>query len=299
MRGDSLLAAGTTHLPDAPGESLSVRDRGQPIFLFDGVSVFNLRSVARPKHIQLADGTLIPILYEDRSVLAIDKPAGWMLVPYNWDKTGRNLQLAISSAILGGSFWARSRSLRFLKYVHRLDAETTGILLFGKSPGAVRSYGELFESRRMHKRYLAVVRGNPEQDEWVCKARLGPDPKEHGLHRVDPRGKEAETQFKVLERANRLALIEARPVTGRTHQIRLHLEHSGLPIVGDSQYGAPEDRSRRNLPMALRAVELQYDDPFLRKRVRITAPSEKFCAQFMKPAESSSNVREAGRVEPR
>jgi 23S rRNA pseudouridine1911/1915/1917 synthase len=231
--------------------------------------------------IQLADGTTIPILYEDRSVLAIDKPAGWMLVPYNWDKTGRNLQLAISSAILGGAFWARSRSLRFLKYVHRLDAETTGILLFGKSPGAVRSYGELFESRRMRKRYLAVVRGDPKDEQWVCKVRLGPDPKEHGRHQVDPHGKDAETQFKVIERRNGLALIEARPVTGRTHQIRLHLGHAGLPIVGDTMYGAPEDRARRNPPMALRAVELEYEDPFRRNRVRITAPSNEFVEQFL------------------
>jgi RluA family pseudouridine synthase len=237
--------------------------------------------VARPNRIELGNGTEIQILYEDRSVLAIDKPAGWMLVPYNWDKTGRNLQLAISSGVLGGAFWARSRSLKFLRYVHRLDAETTGILLFAKSPGAVRSYGDLFESRRMHKRYLAVARGNPKEDEWVCKAKLGPDPKEHGRHRIDLQGKESETKFKVIERKNGLALIEARPVTGRTHQIRLHLEHAHLPILGDPMYGTPQDRARRNALMALRAVELEYDDPFLRKHVRITAATEEFIEQFL------------------
>jgi RluA family pseudouridine synthase len=238
-------------------------------------------AVARPNAIQLADGTSIPILYEDRSVLAMDKPAGWMLVPYSWDKTGRNLQLAISSAVEGGAFWARSRSLRFLKYIHRLDAETTGILLFGKSAGAVRSYGELFESRRMHKRYLAVVRGSPKQKEWVCRAKLGPDPAEHGRHRVDARGKEAETSFRMIEQRNGLTLIEARPVTGRTHQIRLHLMEAGLPIVGDTMYGVAEEKGRRNPPMALRAVGLEYEDPFLRKKVRISAPSEAFVAQFL------------------
>jgi RluA family pseudouridine synthase len=237
--------------------------------------------VARPNRIELADGTSIPILYEDRSVLAIDKPAGWMLVPYNWDKTGRNLQLAISSAVLGGAFWARTRNLRFLKYVHRLDAETTGILLFAKSPGALRTFSELFETRRMQKRYLAVVRGNPKQDEWICRAKLGPDPKEHGRHRVDARGKDAETAFSVLERKDGLALIEATPVTGRTHQIRLHLVDAELPIVGDIMYGAPEDRAAPNAQMALRAVGLEYQDPFTRKRVRITAPSEKFVEQFI------------------
>ncbi|HEX7858965.1 MAG TPA: RluA family pseudouridine synthase [Verrucomicrobiae bacterium] len=236
--------------------------------------------------IVLTDGTTIPILYEDRSVLAIDKPAGWMLVPYNWDKTSRNLQLAISSAVLGGAFWARSRNIRFLKYIHRLDAETTGILLFAKSAGALRSYGELFESRRMHKRYLAVVRGNPQQNEWTCRARLGPDPNEHGRHRVVPgskpstESKDAETHFKVLQRANNLALIEASPITGRTHQIRLHLSDAHLPIIGDTMYGAPEDRTRRNPPMALRAVALEFQDPFNRKPVRISAHTEDFIAQF-------------------
>src|ERR1051325_9038071 len=105
--------------------------------------------MARPNVIQLGDEVSIPILYEDRSALAIDKPVGWMLVPYTWDRTGRNLQLAISSSILGGEFWARSRNLKFLKYVHRLDADTSGVLLFAKSPGAVRTYSDLFESRRM------------------------------------------------------------------------------------------------------------------------------------------------------
>jgi RluA family pseudouridine synthase len=244
--------------------------------------------------IVLTDGTSIQILYEDRAVLAIDKPAGWMLVPYNWDKTGRNLQLAISSAILGGAFWARSRNLRFLKYVHRLDAETTGILLFAKSPGAVRTWGELFESRRMHKRYLAVVHGTPPQDRWTCNARLGPDPKEHGRHRVVPAGKsaaeskDAETHFTVLDRKNNVALIEASPVTGRTHQIRLHLQHAGLPIVGDTMYGTPEDRARRNPPMALRAIALEFQDPFSRKPIRIAAPTEQFLRQFFNAAVDGS-----------
>ena len=237
--------------------------------------------MARPNRIELGDDTSIPILYEDRSVLAIDKPVGWMLVPFNWDKTGRNLQLAISSAIRSNAFWVRSRNLRFLKYVHRLDAETTGILLFGKSAGAVRTFGDLFESRRMHKRYLAVVRGDPKHDHWVCRARLGPDPKEHGRHRVDPRGKDSETHFKVIEQKNGLTLIEARPVTGRTHQIRLHLKDAGLPIVGDTMYGSPEDHSLRNPLMALRAVELEYRDPFLHKPVRITAPTQEFIDHFL------------------
>ena len=236
--------------------------------------------MTRPNVIELGDEVSIPILYEDRAVLAIDKPAGWMLVPYNWDRTGRNLQLAISSSILGREFWARSRNLKFLKYVHRLDAETTGVLLFAKSQGALNTFSDLFESRRMNKRYLAVVRGNPKKDEWLCDAKLGPDPKEHSRHRVDPKGKQAETFFKVLDRKEGLALLEARPFTGRTHQIRIHLAHAGLPIVGDTMYGAPQDRSRKTAPMGLRAVGLEYLDPFRRRPIKIQAPIDAFISEF-------------------
>src|SRR6266568_3166767 len=112
--------------------------------------------MAKPDHIELPTEERIAILYEDRSVLAIDKPRDWMLVPFSWQKTNRNLQAALASSIAAGDFWARSRGLRFLKFVHRLDAETTGILLLAKSPGAVTTYGSLFESREMDKTYLAV-----------------------------------------------------------------------------------------------------------------------------------------------
>src|SRR6185312_3610095 len=118
--------------------------------------------------IELPTGEKISVLYEDRSVMAIDKPRGWMLVPFSWQKTSRNLQAALVSSIAAKDFWARSRNLKFLRFVHRLDADTTGILLFAKSLGAVDSYGNLFESRKMEKVYLAVVHGKPKQNEWVC-----------------------------------------------------------------------------------------------------------------------------------
>src|SRR5213593_2527572 len=103
--------------------------------------------MAKTSYIELGSGEQIPILYEDRSVLAIDKPRGWMLVPFSWQRTDRNLQAALSSSIAAKDFWARSRNIRFLRFVHRLDAETTGVLLFAKSPGATKSYSRLFESR--------------------------------------------------------------------------------------------------------------------------------------------------------
>jgi 23S rRNA pseudouridine1911/1915/1917 synthase len=221
----------------------------------------------------------IPILYEDRSVLAIDKPAGWLLIPSHWENTGRNLQLALESSMRSGEFWAKSRNLRFLKFVHRLDAETSGILLFARSAGGVPVYSKLFESRQMHKHYLAVVDGNPEPENWVVSAPIGESDRP-GRMQVDPKnGRDAVTEFTVLARNPKQALLLAKPITGRTHQIRVHLKHSGTAVAGDTLYGGsqPVDKS---FPMGLRAVGLAYHDPFTRRRVEIRAAIDDFCRAF-------------------
>lgn len=248
--------------------------------------------MARPQCIELDDGrdlTRIPILYEDRSVIAIDKPAGWLLVPFSWQRTRRNLQAAITSSIAARHFWAKSRNLKFLRHVHRLDGETSGVLLLAKSPGALDTCSDLFESRKMEKIYLAVVRGAPKSTAWVCRASLAPDPGQIGRVRVDRKnGKEAETAFRLLQTAGAQSLIEARPVTGRTHQIRVHLREAGLPIVGDGLYGSQaaaaagpaKGGEHRRFPLGLRAVSLAYFDPFQRRQVRIEAPVADFLAAF-------------------
>jgi RluA family pseudouridine synthase len=235
----------------------------------------------KPQSIQLGRAVEIPILYEDRSVLAIDKPAGWMLLPAHWEGTAENLQLAITSSIRAGDFWARSRNLKFLRFVHRLDADTTGILLFAKSPGAVAGFSRLFESRQIHKTYYVVVDGEPAHTEWRCSLPLGPDPRQPSRMIVDRRsGKEAETIFRVLHRASGKTLVAANPLTGRTHQIRVHLAAKGCPVLGDVLYGPPKQKRIRGFPLALRAVELEYNDPFTRKLVRISASVERFLRAY-------------------
>jgi len=249
--------------------------------------------MAKTDHLELGNGEKIAILHEDRSVIALDKPRGWMLVPHSWQKTDRNLQAAVNSAIAARLFWARSRNLRYLRYVHRLDADTSGVLLFAKSPGALRALSDLFESRHMEKIYLAVAQGAPKQSEWICRLKLAPNPRQIGTMKVDLRhGKEAETQFRVLQHRTEpddehpssrrgLTLIEAKPITGRTHQIRVHLADCGHPVVGDKLYGpTPAAAKDRDPQLGLRAIALSYLDPFSKRRVRIQAPSEEFVHQF-------------------
>jgi 23S rRNA pseudouridine1911/1915/1917 synthase len=233
----------------------------------------------KTSYIELPGAEPIPILYEDRSVLAIDKPRGWMLVPFSWQKTGRNLQAALVSSLAAGDFWARSRGLRFIRCVHRLDTDTTGVLLFAKSMGGLQTYGNLFESRRMDKTYLAVVQGAPKEEEWTCRLRLAQDLDRIGRMRIDARrGKEAETRFRVLQTVGGRTLIAAHPLTGRTHQLRVHLAESGNPIIGDELYGSPQGKDA--LRMGLRAVRLAYTDPFTRRRVDIRAPFDQFVREF-------------------
>jgi tRNA pseudouridine32 synthase/23S rRNA pseudouridine746 synthase len=232
--------------------------------------------VAKTDHVELPDGTRVPILYEDRGVLALDKPAGWMLGPEDEEHVRRNLHLALMDGIQSGAWWARCRGLRFLRFVHRLDAPTTGIILMVKSRGAITQFTDLFASRAVEKVYLAVTDGIPREEKWRCQLALGPVTDRPGMHQVDSEeGKPADTEFQRLEQRGDRALIEARPYTGRTHQIRLHLEATGCAVVGDVLYGSSDPGG-----LALRAVSLSYRDPFTGKPVRIRAPDQEFRKRF-------------------
>ena len=232
--------------------------------------------MAKTTHVELPDGTEVPVLHEDRSVLAIDKPAGWMLGPEDEEHVRRNLHLGLMLGIEEGAWWARSRGLKFIRFIHRLDAPTTGVLLMAKSRGAIAPFGRLFATRDVSKRYLAATEGIPREAEWTCTLPLGPDPRQPGRHRVDRvGGKEAETRFRVVATRGGRALVEAFPRTGRTHQIRLHLAAAGCPVVGDILYGRQDP-----VGLGLRAVELSYRDPFTGRPVRVQAPHEAFRRAF-------------------
>jgi RluA family pseudouridine synthase len=230
--------------------------------------------MAKPKNVELSNGVLIPIIYEDACTLAIDKPAGWMCAPTSWQSTGRNLQAALESSVNHRDYWAKSRNLNFLRFVHRLDADTSGVLLLAKSAGALKALSELFQTRAVEKSYLAVVAGVVAEDEWSCDLRIGPVKGRRGVMKVDPAVEgEAYTEFRTLQRRNGFSLIEAKPLTGRTHQIRVHLQAGGHPVLNDPLYG--NDDAEKQM-LALRATEVSYVEPFRKKRVHIRARVAKF-----------------------
>ncbi len=172
------------------------------------------------------------VLYEDASMLALDKPAGMLVHPvgqkWSWGIVG----LA-----------RRARPEADIDLSHRLDRDTSGVMLLTKRPEANRHMKQIFMDRKVGKVYWALVRGVPTWDEITCDAPLGQAIGSAVILRqgVNPAGAAAKTRFKVLHRQTEYALVACKPVTGRTHQIRVHLEHLGFPILGDKLYGQPDD----------------------------------------------------------
>jgi RluA family pseudouridine synthase len=180
----------------------------------------------------------IPILFEDDTLLAIEKPARLLVSPDRYDIMRPNIMRLFHSDIARGAKWTQERGLTYLANAHRLDFETSGVLLLAKNKPALIALANQFGAELTKKTYLAIATGSPEKDSFDDNAALGPHPTRVGLVRVDEKnGKRSYTAFEVVERFSGYSLIRCKPRTGRTHQIRVHLQHRHLPIAGDTLYG--------------------------------------------------------------
>jgi RluA family pseudouridine synthase len=234
----------------------------------------------------------IPVLFEDAHLLAFDKPARLLVSPDRYDLTRIDLMRLLHDAIAAGKPWAKERNLNYLCQAHRLDFETSGILLLAKTKPVLVALANLFSMEKPVRRYVALVHGSPKEQRFEVNAKLGPHPMTPGMMRVDPKaGKRAKTIFEVAERFPHQTLLSCQPATERPHQIRVHLQNSGLRIVGDELYGGrplllsklkrdyrlKPGREERPLisRVALHGEQLELPHPITGELVSITAPRPK------------------------
>ena len=187
------------------------------------------------------------LLYRDALMLVIDKPAG--VAVHRGPKGGENLEQHFHSLRFG---LPRDPSL-----AHRLDRETSGCLILGRHRKALATLGRLFKSGLIGKTYWAVVSGGPAEDTGLIDVPLGRLDETRGWWmKVDPQGAPAQTRWRVLGRAAGVAWLELSPLTGRTHQLRVHCAASGWPIVGDQVYGGAGPGGAQGLRLHARQVSV-------------------------------------------
>jgi 23S rRNA pseudouridine1911/1915/1917 synthase len=218
---------------------------------------------AEPQQIEL------DVLYEDEWLLVINKPAGLVVhpAPGHWQGTLVSALLHRWPTLPPGLDASR------LGIVHRLDKDTSGILLIAKTAAALAELGRQFHDREIEKQYLALVWGVPRHRSGKIDQPIGRHPVHRKQMAVRPRGRTALTRYEVVESWHDVALVRAHPATGRTHQIRVHLAALGHPIVADRLYARGRNARQTGLTrQALHAEAIGFRHPATGDPMRITAP---------------------------
>lgn len=204
------------------------------------------------------DGVL-DILYEDESLLAVDKPAGLLMHPSFYRDTG-------TLANLVSGYYQKTGQSCAVHPVSRLDRDTIGVVLLAKNAHIHGKMMELLQSRQVQKTYEALVLGCPGEKEGVWRFPIARKGGGSLLREVREDGQAAETHYRILERFDTYSRLELQPITGRTHQLRVHCAYAGCPILGDPQYG----NDSLGLPhQQLCAVKLEFPHPMMGKRMKI------------------------------
>ena len=181
-----------------------------------------------------------PVIYEDDNVLVIDKPAGLL-------------------SMAKGEYCPEPTLEDYGLLVHRLDRDTSGVVILAKNPETQKMLRKQFQDRKTHKTYYAVVEGHPKLAEAMIDLPIARNLKHPTTFTVDQNGKSSQTYYKVLEKTDQRSLLELRPTTGRTHQLRVHLKYLGTPILGDPVYS---DIAKFPAPrLFLHAKELEITIP--------------------------------------
>jgi 23S rRNA pseudouridine1911/1915/1917 synthase len=211
-----------------------------------------------------AEAMDIPVVWEDEHLLVVDKPAGLVVHPAGSTRTGTLVHGLLALGAEGGDDDDRPG------IVHRLDRDTSGLLVVARSPEAHELLQELIRTRELERTYAALVRGAPRSASGRIEAPIGRDRRDRSRHSLDtttPR--DAVTWFEVVESLRSHALLDVRLETGRTHQIRVHLEAIGLPVSGDPIYGAAGDLGLER--QFLHAKRLRFTHPLTGTEIDVSS----------------------------
>jgi 23S rRNA pseudouridine1911/1915/1917 synthase len=220
------------------------------------------------------------VVYEDEHLLVVDKPAGVVVHPARGHRTGTLSQALAGRAAGGPDPWRAG-------IVHRLDRDTSGLLVVARSEEAHRRLRALMKARAIEREYLALVEGRPPSRTGTIDAPLGRDRRERKRISVDTDdAKSAVTHFTVEEALPQATLLRVRLETGRTHQIRAHLKAIGYPVAGDPEYGQTGLYGLER--QFLHAARLAFDHPLQEGRVEVESPLPKDLAAALKRAAAGS-----------